>query len=180
MHATSAKAIRGLCGLGGVICFGGQTEFFSLPVDKLGRAALGENFKKQIIFEAETLAAVLAFALWKEFFANKRCLIFVDNEGTKFALLKGSSDNSVVDCLAGFFAELEAGVHAFTWLARVPSKSKIADPPSRNDIGSKFFQDATNVSTRAAELLQTLVTSLKEVGVSDIVTSQSSKKNKRS
>ena len=168
------------CGLGGVICFGGQTEFFSLPVDKLGRAALGENFKKQIIFETETLAAVLAFALWKEFFANKRCLIFVDNEGTKFALLKGSSDNNVVDCLAGFFAELEAGVHAFTWLARVPSKSNIADPPSRNDIGSKFFQDATNVSTRAAELLQTLVTSLKEVGVSDIVTSQSSKKNKRS
>jgi hypothetical protein len=68
------------CGLGGVICFGGQTQFFSLPVGKLGRTALGEDFKKQIIFEAETLAAVLAFDLWKEFFANKRCLIFVDNE----------------------------------------------------------------------------------------------------
>jgi len=124
------------CGLGGVICFGGQTQFFSLPVDKLGRTALGEDFKKQIIFETETQAAVLAFDLWKEFFANKRCLIFVDNEGTKFSLLKGFSDNGTVDTLSGFFAKIEAGVHAFTWLARVPSKSNIADPPFRNDIGS--------------------------------------------
>ena len=168
------------CGLGGVICFGGQNEFFSLPVDKLGRAALGEDFKKQIIFEAETLAAVLAFDLWKDFFAKKPCLIFVDNEGTKFSLLKGSSDNDVVDCLSSFFAELEAGVHAFTWLARVPSKSNIADPPSRNDVGNEFFLNATNVSTRAAALLQNLVTRLNEVGVSEVVTSQSSKKNKRS
>jgi hypothetical protein len=38
----------------------------SLPVDKRGRDALGEHNKQQIIFEGETLVAVLAFMLWKE------------------------------------------------------------------------------------------------------------------
>jgi hypothetical protein len=95
------------CGLGGVLYHQGQTQFFSLPVNKLGRDALGEQSKQQIIFEAETLAAILAFLLWKDHFKNKRCLIFVDNEGTKFSLLKGSSTNIVVDILAGYFAEME-------------------------------------------------------------------------
>lgn len=152
------------CGLGGVICFGRQTQFFSLPVDKLGRTALGEDFKKQIMFETETLAAVLAFDLRKEFFANERCLIFVDNEGTKFSLLKGFSDNGTVDTLSGFFAKMKAGVHAFIWLARVLLKSNIADPPSKNDVGSEFFVNATNVSAKTAVLLENLVTKLNEVG----------------
>jgi hypothetical protein len=85
-----------------------------------------------------------------------------------------------VDTLSGFFAKIEAGAHAFTWLARVPSKSNIADPPSRNDVGSEFFLNATNVSAKAAVLLENLVTKLSEVGVNETVTSQSSKKVKRS
>ena len=72
--------------------------------------------KKQIIFEAETLAAVVAFILWKKKFSNKRCVMFVDNEGTKFSLLKGSPKNLTVDAdaLAGFFTEKETFAHAFT------------------------------------------------------------------
>ena len=62
------------CGLGGVLCHDGMFEFFSVPVDRNGRNALGEASKKQIIFEAETLAAVLAFALWTEQFSNRRCV----------------------------------------------------------------------------------------------------------
>jgi hypothetical protein len=52
-------------------------------------------------------------------------LIFVDNEGTKFSLFKGSSENATVDLLAGYFAEIEASVHIFAWLARVPSKKML-------------------------------------------------------
>ena len=46
------------CGPGGVLC--------------VGRNLLGEKVRKQIIFEAETLSAVLAFILWCEVLNNRR------------------------------------------------------------------------------------------------------------
>ena len=143
-----------ICGLGGVICLQGKVQYFSLEVDLFGREVLGEAVKKQIIFEAETLAAVIAFSLWKNEFSGTRCLLFVDNEGTKFSLLKGSSDNATVDLLAGYFAEMEATTHSFTWISRVPSKSNIADLPSRNDVGSAFFRNALDASSGASSILR--------------------------
>lgn len=167
------------CGLGGVLYHQGQAQFFSLPVNKLGRDALGEQSKQQIIFEAETLAAILAFLLWKDHFKNKRWLIFVDNEGTKFSLLTGSSTNIVVDMLAGYFAEMEAQIHSFTWIARVPSKSNIADPPSRKDISTELFQRAVNMSVDATTFLDHLITRLERDGGSDLVNSHHVKKKQR-
>eukprot|EP00435_Cladocopium_sp_Y103_P070007 s164_g34.t1 len=146
-----------------------------------GRAALeekilGELEKKQIIYEAETLAAVVAFFLWQENFVNQRCLLFLDNEGTKFSWPTGISDNPTVDVLAEFFADLESRVHAFIWLACVPSKSNIADPPSRGDTRDKFFQAATNVSKDAKVILDKLVTQISESVVEGCVPSQRSKR----
>lgn len=62
--------------------------FFSLPVEGYSRKVLGEMEKKQSIFEAETLAAVVAFTLWKERFSNKRCIMFLDNEVQSFPFSK--------------------------------------------------------------------------------------------
>jgi hypothetical protein len=73
------------CGLGGVLCEGNERLYFSLEVVEHIRHSLGELVKKQIIFEAETLSAVVAFVLWKRRFVNKRCILFVDNEGSKFS-----------------------------------------------------------------------------------------------
>ena len=93
-------------------------------------------------------------------------MLFLDNEASKFALLKGSSDNPVVDLLAGIFAEKESAIHSFTWLARVPSKSNIADP---NDLTVAVFQNATDVSAVAEPLLEQLLTKLEEVGENGFV-----------
>lgn len=49
----------------------GEFQFFSLPVDATTQTVLGEMEKQQIIFEAETLSAVLAFMLWKDHLTNK-------------------------------------------------------------------------------------------------------------
>ena len=95
------------------------------------RLALGEGKKKQIIFEVETLAALLATSVWRSLFGCKRVILFVDNEGTKFSLLRGVSDNACVDMMAEAFAKLENQLHAMIWIARVPSKSNVADPPSK-------------------------------------------------
>ena len=102
-------------------------------------------------------------------------MLFLDNDASKFALLKGSSDNSVVDVLAGLLAETEATVHSFTWLARVPSKSNIADPPSGNGVSAAFFQSALNVSDKAEDLLSRLLTKIEECGVNGFVSSQPEK-----
>ena len=125
-----------ICGLGGVLVdgFSGEKFFFSISLDAMQRASLGEQTKQQIIFEAETLAGVLAFWIWKDFFEKRNCFLYLDNEGTKFCLIKGSSDNAVVDILCAIFAELEMQIETSCWLARVPSHSNIADKPSRAEV----------------------------------------------
>ena len=48
------------CGMGGVVVANGKILYFSLAVDAKLRTLLGEKTKKQIIFEAETRAALLS------------------------------------------------------------------------------------------------------------------------
>ena len=139
------------------------------------RDTLGEATKKQIIFEAETLAAVVAFALRKD---DIKQTVPADNEGTKFSLLKGASENFTVDVLASLFAAMEVSVHSLTWISRVPSKSNIADGPSRNDFSSEPLRNATNLSGKANPLLAGLLVRLKEDGVKSLDTSQSVKRPK--
>ena len=125
---------------------------------------MGELCKKQIIFEAETLAAVIAFQLWSRRFENRRCVLFVDNEGTKFSLLRGVSENKVVDSLAENFVELESKLHAFIWLARVPSHCNVADAPSRGETDGHLLSGAVDVSNDANEIMRDLVSHLPQMG----------------
>lgn len=95
---------------------------------------------------------------------NSRTVIFVDNEGSKFALLKGVSDNLCVDCLAMIFAEQEARLSLSPWLSRVPSHSNIADPPSRGDLEPLKFLKGVNASTRASLMLEVVLGRYLEMG----------------
>lgn len=72
-----------------------------------------EKFKRNryIIFEAETLAAVVALSAWHTRIKFKRCLLYVDNEGTIFSLIKGYADNPTVDKLSQVFAAVESEAH---------------------------------------------------------------------
>ena len=146
-------------GIGGV-CFdadGSMSQFFSVQLFEDDLERLGANHKKQVIFEAETLAAVVAFMLWSWKFSSKRCHLFVDNDGTKFSLISGSSENETVGELVEKFTEFELKQHCYLWISRVPSFSNIADPPSRGDV-SLFGKDPSkDVSGKAAELMKTLL-----------------------
>ena len=83
-----------ICGLGGVLVDvqTGMRLFFSCELDEEQRSLLGERSKKQIIFEAESLCAVLAYNLWPKFLEGRKCFLYVENEGTEFSLIKGKSD----------------------------------------------------------------------------------------
>ena len=95
------------CCLGGVLYVDEKSFFFSVEVDADLCELLGEKVTKPILFEAETLAALLAASLWCNHFDNRRVILFVDNEGTKFSLLMGFSENDCVDRMSEAFAELE-------------------------------------------------------------------------
>ena len=146
-----------ICGVGGVLFLpDGTARKFSLELSEQQRVLLGELEKRQIIFEAETLAAVIALKLWLRFFPGMRCFFFVDNEGAKFALVRGLSENKVVDFLTELFAKTESELQALFWVARVPSKSNVADEPSRGLPISFHIDNLTNDDQDAKLILDEL------------------------
>lgn len=153
-----------VCGLGAVLqdTRSNTKMFFSVQLDAKQRHMLGESCKKQIIFEAETLCAVLAILLWDELLKDRKCFLFVDNEGTKFSLMKGSSENDRVDCLSRIFAEKESDSNCLCWLSRVSSHSNLADLPSRGKTDELRQLGFSDVSTKAATILETLLASMVE------------------
>ena len=89
-------------------------QHFSLVLTPTQREKLGSLRKKQIIFEAETIAAVLAFTVWARHFIHRRCILFVDNEGTKHSLISGVSENTFVSAVAEIFSSLEVDIKCFS------------------------------------------------------------------
>ena len=148
-------------GVGGVL-YDANAEswrYFSLEVSDALLAILGESAKEQLIFEVETLAAVIAYILWTPLLASKFCLMFVDNEGTKFSMVKGFSENVCVCNLVQKFALHESEAHILSWISRVPSHSNVADGPSRNDVDLLVHLQASNDSDDASALMVQLVNS---------------------
>lgn len=153
-------------GIGGV-CFEswhGPKQYFSVKLEDEDLELLGVNHKKQVIFEAEALAAVVAFMLWSPKFAGKRCHLFVDNEGSKFSLISGSSENKTVAEIVEKFTAFEIEQHCYLWVSRVPSYSNIADAPSRGDLTFLERMPAEDVSSKAAKLMRTILHQLKNGG----------------
>ena len=135
----------------------GKWEFFSLELDNGMLAKLGEAHKNQLIFEAETLAAVVGFLLWSSSFAKRLGHLFIDNDGTKYCLLKGASDNECVNKLSRVFAKHEMESTALIWIFRVASHSNIADGPSRNDCELVRSKGVIDKSKLASEILDHLI-----------------------
>lgn len=105
---------------------------------------------------------VQCFLRWQHPFENKKCLLFVDNEGTKFSLRKGLSPNTVV-------AEAEATMQCPRWLSRVPSHSNFADLPLRGcvePLAKLGYVDASDLSSKIFTRL--LASISKAVGVADV------------
>ena len=134
-------------------------RFFSLEVSSKQLVLLGEETKDQLIFEVETLAAVIAYILWTPLLKSQFCIMYVDNEGTKFSLVKGFSENPCVCKLVQRFALHESETHIMSWISRVPSHSNISDGPSRNDLKLLMSLNAKDDSSKALAILDELVNS---------------------
>ncbi len=88
---------------------------------------------EKVIHQAEVLPCVLAVTAWRQHLHQRRALIFVDNDGARGALVKGTSASGASAALIhAFWLEIGACA-ACVWIDRVASASNPADGPSRGD-----------------------------------------------
>ena len=79
------------CGLGGVLVepSGKPASFFSCCLSGDQMQCLGASSKKTIIFEAELLALVLAFAVWRNKLEGAPVVCFIDNNSARDVAISG-------------------------------------------------------------------------------------------
>ena len=118
-----------VCGLGGVLVdpLGATKEYFAVQLSKQQQLDLGANVKKTIIFEAELLALVLAFSVWRRYLPASALVCFVDNNSARDVAISGSGRNMVASSLVEFMLKLEMALNITPWYARVPTASNVAD-----------------------------------------------------
>ena len=148
------------CGLGGVLVGpnGKQAAFFSVALSCEQMELLGSETKKTIIFEAELLALVLAFSVWRDYIAAFSLICFVDNKSARDVAISGNGRNITAHCLIEFLLKLEMSSCTTPWYARIPMPSNIADEPSRGDIRrfTKLDVPGTTVQDGLQEIMLAL------------------------
>eukprot|EP00435_Cladocopium_sp_Y103_P054817 s1566_g18.t1 len=123
------------CGLGGIIYDhnGHAVQAFSLCLTQDQIHALGGASKKTIIFEAELLAVIVAFSLWKNLLANSPVVFFVDNNSARDVAISANSRSRLIAGLVEQLLKAEEFAACYCWFGRVPSPSNPADDPSRGE-----------------------------------------------
>ena len=129
--AFESEALTG--GLGAVLLSssGEVIRWAGQNLDPSFIASIIAEDQKQFIGELETLAVLAAISMWKDWLAAKHVVFFIDNEASRFCILKGYSKNPCISKMVHALATLEEEVGCFAWYARVPSEANIADHPSR-------------------------------------------------
>ena len=85
-----------------------------------------------VIGERETLSAAVALMFWGSRIASSKLLIFIDNEGSRFSLIKGYSKAASITHICALASSAVDSYCIMPWYSRVPSLSNLADLPSRN------------------------------------------------
>ena len=83
------------------------------------------------ICQVELLAVLASFVLLNSPLAGRPCVVWVDNEATKAALIKACSGQAHIAEILAAVALLESATQMRCWFERVPSLSNISDAPSR-------------------------------------------------
>ena len=58
-------------------------------------------------------------------------MVYIDNEGGKFALIRGYSDSPAISSICQMVAQQLDDFYILPWYSCVPSSSNLADCPSR-------------------------------------------------
>ena len=111
--------------------------------------------KKHIVGLVELYAVVLAIYHWDIFLKGRRVIFFVDNIPSMRSLIKGTSSEREWRELLRSLESIEIRGPTYSWFARAPSDSNIADGPSRDDdSGLELFEATIPVCIFAQSLVQ--------------------------
>ena len=83
--------------------------------------------------DLESIAVLLLFILARDFVQGRHVMCYLDNEAARITLLKLTSASEALTLLSNSCALLEQELGIIPFYARVPSKSNVADAPSRLD-----------------------------------------------
>ncbi len=84
-----------------------------------------------MIYECEFFAVSVAFDVWAETLQGKQVIFFIDNNAVRDSLIACRSKSNIASHLLEHILPDESDASIISWFARVPSKSNIADDPSR-------------------------------------------------
>ena len=125
-------------------------SWFSLHVPAARFDAWFLQGRKNLIGEFETLTVAIALRLWGKWVTSSQVMIYIDNEGAKFALIRGYSDSAAISLICQFVALQLDDKCVLPWYSRVPSVSNLADYPSRK-IKHQFLEDSKCIPEVEAE-----------------------------
>ena len=121
-------------GVGAVLLTKDTKQAFGqvLPTAQVGhwKATSGRD---RVIHQAELLPIAIALRTWCEKIKGQRVLLFIDNDAARYAVIKGTSENSAANEILQDIWELAAEWDISIWAERLPSKANPADGPSRGD-----------------------------------------------
>ena len=132
-----------VAGIGGVLLTGtgSALDFFSLKVPEEGCRLMSANDEATIIYELEALGVLIGMAIFCEHLSDCEkekepsvgvgITCFVDNDASRYALIKGYARKDVAGGVLKQIASMECEYGMVPWFARVNSESNIADGPSR-------------------------------------------------
>ncbi|CAL1143635.1 unnamed protein product, partial [Cladocopium goreaui] len=108
----------------------GTRRALEMVADRVVKAG-PRRVEEQAIGELEALAVLVAYRLWGLHLKSKHLVCFLDNEGSRFLILKGYSSNKVLESIVHEIALCEEELSSLAWYARVPTEANVADHPSR-------------------------------------------------
>ena len=145
-------------GFGGVLVSpqGKYVSFFSFELRGEDLKHLNPSGKKTAIFQCEFFAVFVALELWGDMLSSRQVVFYVDNDGVRDVLISCNTSDPVGSVLLTKVLEKEGACAISSWFTRVPSKSNVADNPSRGDIDQLVASQAKHEQIDPVKLLRSL------------------------
>ena len=152
-------------GLGGVLISSNKSliSWFSMKLSSDMVAQFMATGQEVAIAELETVALYMCIQLWNDLLKSRHVLFCLDNEVTRFGMIKGYSHASMVSRIVNALCIRFEESLILPWFLRVPSSANIADFPSRETehpfLRSDFKMNAAHVKNAFQKMVNDLLRS---------------------
>ena len=89
---------------------------------------------QQVITQAELYPVLLVRLALGEQLIHRKTVYYIDNDAARFGLIKADSPSSSCFSIIKAFYSVEVHYPSQPWFARVPTRSNVADAPSRGEL----------------------------------------------